>query len=75
MVSFEDERDGMWFDIVAYPIIVDTGEVKRVAIIARDITEKKAARLHYAKVNNRSGVSWSKESMQSQSIKTKKSCF
>ena len=43
MVRFEDERDGMWFDIVAYPIIVDTGEVKRVAIIARDITEKKAA--------------------------------
>ncbi|HJX56560.1 MAG TPA: PAS domain S-box protein [Methanoregula sp.] len=43
MVRFEDERDGMWFDIVAYPVIVDTGEVKRVAIIARDITEKKMA--------------------------------
>jgi PAS domain S-box-containing protein len=43
MVRFEDERDGIWYDTVAYPIIVNTGEVKRIAIIARDITEKKRA--------------------------------
>jgi PAS domain S-box-containing protein len=44
MVRFEDERDGIWYDTVAYPIIVNTGEVKRIAIIARrDITERKMA--------------------------------
>ncbi len=43
MVRFEDERDGTWFDTVAYPIIVGDGEVSRVAIIARDITDRKTA--------------------------------
>jgi PAS domain S-box-containing protein len=43
MVRFEDERDGTWFDTVAYPIIVSDGEVSRVAIIARDITDHKTA--------------------------------
>ena len=43
MVRFEDERDGTWFDTVAYPIIVDHGEVRRIAIISRDITERKKA--------------------------------
>ena len=40
MVRYEDERDGRWFDTVAYPIIVN-GEVTRIAIIARDITDRK----------------------------------
>ncbi len=40
VVRYEDERDGRWYDTVAYPIIVD-GEVTRVAMIARDITERK----------------------------------
>jgi len=40
MVRYEDERDGRWYDTVAYPIIVD-GEVIRIAMIARDITDRK----------------------------------
>ena len=40
MIRYEDERDGRWYDTVAYPIIVD-GEVTRIAMIARDITDRK----------------------------------
>ena len=40
MVRYEDERDGRWYDTVAYPVIVD-GEVTRIAMIARDITDRK----------------------------------
>jgi len=40
MVRYEDERDGRWFDTVAYPIIVNE-EVTRIAMIARDITDRK----------------------------------
>ncbi len=41
MVRFVDERAGTWYDTVAYPILDETGEVKKIAIIARDITEQK----------------------------------
>jgi PAS domain S-box-containing protein len=41
MVRFMDERAGRWYDTVAYPILNETGEVKKIAIIARDITEQK----------------------------------
>ncbi|WAC05152.1 MAG: PAS domain S-box protein [Methanoregula sp.] len=40
-VRFEDHRDGIWFDTVAYPVRGANGEVKRIAIIARDITDRK----------------------------------
>jgi PAS domain S-box-containing protein len=40
-VRFVDEREGTWYDTVAYPILDETGEVKKIAIIARDITEQK----------------------------------
>ncbi len=40
-VRFEDERDGVWFDTVAYPVIGDREEVHRIAIIARDITDRR----------------------------------
>ena len=40
MVRYEDERDGRWYDTVAYPILVN-GEVTRIAMIARDITDRK----------------------------------
>jgi len=43
MVRFEDERDGRWYDTVAYPILSETGEVTRIAVIARDITDRKKA--------------------------------
>ncbi len=42
IVRYADERDGRWYDTVAYPIIVD-GEVTRIAMIARDITDRKKA--------------------------------
>jgi PAS domain S-box-containing protein len=41
MVRFEDERDGRCFDTVAYPVINETGEVTKVAIVARDITYRR----------------------------------
>ena len=41
MVRFEDERDGRWYDTVAYPIMSESGEVTRIAVIARDITDRR----------------------------------
>ena len=41
VVRFEDERDGRWYDTVAYPITSGSGEVIKIAIIARDITDRK----------------------------------
>jgi PAS domain S-box-containing protein len=41
MVRFEDERNGKWYDSVAYPIVSETGEVTRIALIARDITDRR----------------------------------
>ena len=42
-VRFEDERDGIWYDTVVHPITDKNGAVRRLAIIARDITERKRA--------------------------------
>jgi PAS domain S-box-containing protein len=41
MVRFVDQRDGRWYDTVAYPIMDEAGTVKKIAIIARDVTEQK----------------------------------
>jgi PAS domain S-box-containing protein len=43
VVRFEDERDGIWYDTVVHPITDKDGAVSRLAIIARDITERKQA--------------------------------
>ena len=40
---FVGERGGIWFDNVVYPIPDNQGNVGRLAIIARDITEQKKA--------------------------------
>jgi len=40
-VRFEDERAGIWFDTVAYPILSESGEVNKIAIISRDITDRR----------------------------------
>lgn len=40
-VRFEDQRAGRWFDQSVYPIFDAQGEVVRVAVIARDVTERK----------------------------------
>jgi two-component system cell cycle sensor histidine kinase/response regulator CckA len=42
-VRFEDERNGIWYDTVVHPIMDKDGEVSRLAIIARDITDRKHA--------------------------------
>jgi len=42
-VRFTDENRGTWFDNVAYPILDYQGNVARLAIIARDITDQKRA--------------------------------
>jgi PAS domain S-box-containing protein len=45
-VRFEDQRDGIWYDTVAYPISDKDGVVRRLAVIARDITERKQMEEH-----------------------------
>jgi PAS domain-containing protein len=40
-VRFEDEREGIWYDNVYYPVRDAQGAVTRVALLARDITERK----------------------------------
>jgi PAS domain S-box-containing protein len=42
-VRFEDEREGIWNDNVVYPVLDARGKVTRVAVLARDITERKWA--------------------------------
>ncbi len=39
----EDEREGMWNDSVITPIMDDNGEVKWIAVIGFDITDRKKA--------------------------------
>jgi len=50
-VRYEDERDGRWYDTVAYPVIVG-GEVIRIAMIARDITDRKKSEDALRRVKN-----------------------
>ncbi|MBW2203333.1 MAG: PAS domain S-box protein, partial [Deltaproteobacteria bacterium] len=40
-VRFEDKRGGIWFDTVVTPVLDKDGQVFQVAILARDITDKK----------------------------------
>ena len=42
-VSFQDEREGMFFENHIYPVFDKKGNVKAFAIYARDITERKRA--------------------------------
>ncbi len=40
-VRFEEEREGVWFDYIAHPVF-DAGEkVNKVALLARDITQRR----------------------------------
>lgn len=39
-VSFKDEREGMTFEQSVYPVFVEANKVEKVAIFARDITER-----------------------------------
>jgi len=38
---FEEEHEGRWFDHVAYPVFEGAGRVGKVAVLARDITQRK----------------------------------
>ena len=40
-VRFEDKRTGIWFDTVVTPVLDKDGQVFQIAILARDITDKK----------------------------------
>ena len=40
-VRFEDKREETWFDTVVTPVLDKEGQVAQVAILARDITDKK----------------------------------
>jgi PAS domain S-box-containing protein/putative nucleotidyltransferase with HDIG domain len=42
-VYLEDERQGICFDTCGYPIFDATGKINKIAIYARDITERKQA--------------------------------
>jgi PAS domain S-box-containing protein len=42
-VRFEDERYGVWIENSIYPIFDTDGQVRRVAIYGRDVTEQKKA--------------------------------
>lgn len=42
-VRFEDEREGRWFDHILYPVLDRKGEVGKVAVIARDVTDARLA--------------------------------
>jgi PAS domain S-box-containing protein len=41
--QFEEERQGRCWDTVVYPVLDSGGSVTRVAVVARDITERKLA--------------------------------
>ena len=42
-IRFEDERQGICYDNVFYPVFDAQGDVAKIAVIARDITERKQA--------------------------------
>lgn len=51
-VSFEDERDGCWMINHLYPVSNEAGEVVRLAIYSRDISERKQREEEIKKMND-----------------------
>jgi len=43
ILRFEDQREGSWYDQICYPIFDTEGKAKILAVIARDITDRKRA--------------------------------
>ena len=43
IIRFEEQRAGRWYDSLVHPILSGGGSVTRIAITARDITERKLA--------------------------------
>ncbi|MBX7255149.1 MAG: PAS domain S-box protein [Candidatus Hydrogenedentes bacterium] len=42
-VQFDDEREGYWFENAAYPLTDDLGNVTRLIIYSRDVSQRKLA--------------------------------
>ncbi len=49
-VTFEDERGGYYFQTTVCPIFDENGEVSRIAVYAKDITESKRAEAERARL-------------------------
>lgn len=49
-VRFQDEREGRWYDTVAYPVESSGGWISKIAIIARDITNLKSAQTPFLRM-------------------------
>ena len=49
-VRFEDERDGIFFQTTVCPIFDENGEVSRIAVYAKDVTESKQAEADRARL-------------------------
>ncbi|MBN1295573.1 PAS domain-containing protein [bacterium] len=41
IIQFQDQRKGRWFDTTLLPVLDMDGELQRIAVIARDITDQK----------------------------------
>ncbi len=44
-IRYEDERNGIWFDNIIYPVFDANGQVTKVAVLARDITDRRRMEL------------------------------
>jgi PAS domain S-box-containing protein len=40
LLRYDDERQGLWYDAVVYPILDEEGRVRQLAVIARDTTDR-----------------------------------
>jgi len=50
-VRFEDERQGIWFDNSVYPVFDEQGKAIKIAVISRDISQRKQAEDKLRKLN------------------------
>jgi PAS domain S-box-containing protein len=41
-VQFEDQRAGIWFEQIIYPIVDDSGRIAEFAVFGRDVSERKS---------------------------------
>lgn len=51
-VRFEDERQGEWYDNVLWPIRDSSGQVVRVALLGRDITERRRVEMEIRRLSS-----------------------
>ncbi|MBP7934318.1 MAG: PAS domain S-box protein [Phycisphaerae bacterium] len=51
-VRFEDDRQGIWYDNVLWPIREPSGQVVRVALLGRDITERRRVEMEIRRLSS-----------------------